>query len=94
MLKKSHANSSKLRLVLKQDKTCVQLFEEAEALAKSIFEDPQYVPLPFYTEHGAVHCKAVEEFLEKIIWKNGEAKLDEKQLQELVRKAYGVDVEL
>ena len=78
MGKKSHANSSKLRLVLKQDKTCVQLFEEAEALAKGIFRGGHCVPLPFYTEHGEEHCKAVESFLDHIIWKNGEAEIDEK----------------
>lgn len=79
MGKKSRANSSKLRLVLNQDKTCAQLFEEAEALAKSIFKGEKYVPLPFYTEHGEEHCKAIESFLDQIIWKNGHGVLDEKQ---------------
>jgi len=76
MRKKSGSNNSKLRAVLNQDKKCAKLFGEAEALAKSIFEGEKYVPLPFYTEHGEEHCKAIENFLDQIIWKNGKAQLN------------------
>jgi translation initiation factor 2B subunit (eIF-2B alpha/beta/delta family) len=67
-----------LRGVLKYNTTCKKRFEEAETLANRIFDGEQYKPLPFYTEHGAEHCQAVERFLEQIIWKNGEGKLYER----------------
>lgn len=67
--------NSKLRKVVKKDKMCAKLFREAEDLAKSIFEGEQYISLPFYTEHDEEHCKALESFLDQIIWKNGESKL-------------------
>lgn len=78
MGKKRRANSSKLRATINKDKTCAKLFGEAEAIAKSIFEGEKYVPLRFYTEHGEEHCKAVESFLNQIIWKNGKARLNKK----------------
>lgn len=70
---------SKLRTVVNQNMTCAKLFKEAEALAKSIFEDPQYVPLPFYTEHRKGHCQALERLLDQIIWRNGDGVLDKRQ---------------
>lgn len=78
MGKKSRANISKLRAVVNKNKICAKLFREAEVLARSIFKGDQYVPLPFYTEHGDGHCQAVESFLEQIIWKNGRTRLNKK----------------
>lgn len=72
MGKKNQANRSKLRAVVNQNETCAKLFREAEALAKSIFEGKQYVPLPFYTEHGEGHCEMLEDYLDQIIWRKGE----------------------
>lgn len=66
-------NGGKLRGVVKDNKTCAKLFGEAETLAKGIFKSGDYVPLPFYTEHGEGHCQKLEHYLELIIWpKNGE----------------------
>ncbi len=79
--KKKDKDVYTLRDVLKGNKACSERFAEAEALAKSIFNKKRHkniVPLPFYTEHGEGHCKAVESFLDKIIWKNGDGVLDEK----------------
>ena len=70
-------NGRSLREVVNQNGICASLFKKAEALARSIFEGEEYVALRFYTEHGAVHCTAVEEFLERIIWKNGDEEFDE-----------------
>lgn len=78
MGKKSHANGSKLRAIVNKHKICAKMFREAEDLARNIFNGGQYVPLPFYTEHGEEHCQAIERFIEQIIWKNGKARLNKK----------------
>lgn len=75
--KAANVNGGILRAVLRENEDCARLFGEAEALAKRIFEADEYVPLSFFTEHGEEHCKAVETFLEQIIWKKGQAELDE-----------------
>lgn len=66
----------KLRETVRHSKQCSQRFAEAEALALRVFGGEEYVPLPFYTEHGAEHSLAVERFLEQIIWKNSLGELD------------------
>ena len=68
-----------LRQIVSYSGDCKEKFLEAEVLAKRIFESGEYVPLPFYTEHGTDHCKAIEAFLEQMIWKNENGELDEKQ---------------
>lgn len=58
-----------LRKILALSQDCRNKFEEAEKLAYGIFEDPEgrYVPLPFFTPHGTLHCQAVENFLDEIL---------------------------
>jgi translation initiation factor 2B subunit (eIF-2B alpha/beta/delta family) len=58
-----------LRKILALSQGCKGRFEEAERLSYGIFRDPEgrYVPLPFYTVHGAEHCQAVENFLNEIL---------------------------
>ena len=58
-----------LRKILALSKSCQYKFEEAEKLAYGIFKDPEdrYVPLPFFTPHGTLHCQAVEDFLNEIL---------------------------
>jgi len=58
-----------LREMVKRDGICARRFEEAEILAKSIFnEHSRYVPLPYFTPHGESHCQTVERYLDQIIW--------------------------
>jgi len=45
-----------------------QRLDEAERLANGLFEREDCAPLPYFTPHGASHCKAVEEYLNQIIW--------------------------
>lgn len=58
-----------LRKILDFSQDCQNRFKEAEKLADGIFDDPEgrYVPLPFYTPHGTLHCQAVESFLNEIL---------------------------
>ena len=58
-----------LRKILALSQDCQQRFEEAEKLAYGIFKDPEgrYVPLPFFTPHGTLHCQVVEAFLDEIL---------------------------
>lgn len=57
-----------LRDMVKLDKRCMQKFSEAEVLAKSLFDRPECVFLPYFTPHDASHCKAIERYLDWIIW--------------------------
>ena len=48
-------------LSVSKDKFWVQRFEEAERLARGIFEeDKTNIPLPYFTDHGVEHCKGIE----------------------------------
>ena len=70
-VKKNNNDVSRLRGVLESCDTDIykKRFEEAEALAKRIFDpDSGRVPLPYFTEHGEEHCKYVEQYLSDIIW--------------------------
>jgi translation initiation factor 2B subunit (eIF-2B alpha/beta/delta family) len=60
-----------LRDTLKCDDRCQKRFEKAEILAMSILRGKSHrhlTPLPFYTPHAYGHCKAVEKYLDEIIW--------------------------
>jgi translation initiation factor 2B subunit (eIF-2B alpha/beta/delta family) len=61
-----------LRDTVKLDDACTGKFDQAERLAKSIFEREDCVPLPYFTPHEASHCEAVEKYLDQIIWGRGE----------------------
>jgi len=61
-----------LRDTVKLDDACTRKFDQAERLAKSIFERDDCVPLPYFTPHEASHCEAVEKYLDQIIWGRGE----------------------
>ena len=60
-----------LRDVLHQDISCEKKFLEAEELALSVLNEEKYLALPNFTRHGIDHCKKLEDFVNKIIWRSG-----------------------
>lgn len=61
-------NARTLRGVVRTRSVCADKFDEAEKLARSLFNKEGCVPLPYFTEHGVEHCKSVEKYLNQIIW--------------------------
>lgn len=61
-----------LREVLHQNPDCETKFLEAERLALSLLNEDKYLALPYFTRHGIEHCKKLEDFANKIIWRSGE----------------------
>lgn len=59
---------SMLRDIVKCDSICAERFDEVERLVKSLFSRPEYVPLPYFTQHDVSHCEIVEKYLNQIIW--------------------------
>lgn len=73
----------KLRSIIARNKQCNMHFKQAENEARRIFnhKSKQYLPLPFYTEHGIEHSEKIEEYLDKIIFRNGNGRFTNKEFR-------------
>jgi hypothetical protein len=61
-----------LRGIVQLNKACAHRFNQVKKLVKSLFDEREdCVPLPYFTPHGDSHSKAVESYLEQIIWGAG-----------------------
>jgi translation initiation factor 2B subunit (eIF-2B alpha/beta/delta family) len=65
-----HSTPNNLREVLHQNKICEIKFLDAEKLALSLLNEDRYLALPNFTRHGIDHCKKLEDFVNKIIWRS------------------------
>ena len=58
-----------LREIIFRHSECGRLFEQAERLAKALFElKDGRMMIPFFTDHGPAHCQKVEEILDTVLF--------------------------